>query len=318
MIPFVPRRPAQALPFAGLAQWTGTDRVWQGQGLLTEGHSMFSHFAGAGFGLDTGFGVSLMPFQHPYEAALRARSLALTTGRSVVAGFGPGGRQLQEALLGSAYRSPLTAAREYLSIVRDLLAGRIAELDGDYFTVRAQLEPVPTPAIETGLGVLRPKMARVAGEVADCAITWLTPAQYLTDTIVPALHDGARAAGRDAAPRLVSIVPVALQMPKRDPRAVALASNRAHLSLPHYQDMLRGAGLHISGDPEKDVDQLIEHGAFVHGDLDTITDRILQLHKAGVDEIVLNLSGVNGTEGPQASARELATLIGHLTQEIAA
>ncbi|MET9340893.1 LLM class flavin-dependent oxidoreductase [Nonomuraea sp. NPDC003804] len=61
------------------------------------------------------------------------------------------------------------------------------------------------PHLREALG---PAMARVAGEPADVAITWLVPAAHLRDLIVPALREGAEAAGRPI-PRLVSLVPVA-------------------------------------------------------------------------------------------------------------
>ncbi|WNO71813.1 LLM class flavin-dependent oxidoreductase [Streptomyces sp. AM8-1-1] len=74
----------------------------------------------------------------------------------------------------------VTAAREYLGIVRGLLDGETVQAEGEYFSCHGGLSPSPAPPVELGLGVLRPGMARVAGAVAGCAITWLTPASYLT------------------------------------------------------------------------------------------------------------------------------------------
>ena len=193
-----------------------------------------------------------MPFRHPLEAALQARSLAVTTGHPVVAGFGPGAAVLQKSVLGAPYASPLTAVREYLTIVGGLLAGQAVEHQGEYFSCRINMGWQPGPPVELGLGVLRPAMARLAGELADVAITWLTPAGYLRDVIVPALREGARAAGRPV-PRLAAIVPVALSAPDRDPADLVLAANSGHLSMPHYQDMLRRSGIEVDpGQPRRD------------------------------------------------------------------
>lgn len=191
LLPFLPRRPEQILPYAGLVHWSNASRLWQGQSVMIEPHQGFVAAAGAGFRVPTGLGVTLMPLRHPYEAALQARSLAMATGQPVIAGFGPGGRQLQQSLLGEAYRSPLTAAREYLSIVRGLLAGETVDTRGEYFSCRAEMPRYPVPGVEIGLGVLRPGMAKLAGEVADVAVTWLTPAHYLRDTVLPAMREGA-------------------------------------------------------------------------------------------------------------------------------
>jgi len=49
LLPCVPRRLEQALPFAGLVRWTGASRLWQGQAMVMEPHQTFTGLAGAGF-----------------------------------------------------------------------------------------------------------------------------------------------------------------------------------------------------------------------------------------------------------------------------
>jgi alkanesulfonate monooxygenase SsuD/methylene tetrahydromethanopterin reductase-like flavin-dependent oxidoreductase (luciferase family) len=309
LMPFLPRRPEQLLPYAALVEWTGAHRLWQGQAMLVEPFQGFASAAGAGFRVPTGLGVTLMPLRHPYEAAHQVRSLALATGESVVAGFGPGGRSFQISLMGSAYRSPLTAAREYLTVVRGLLAGERVSFQGEYFSCRAAMTPAVAPRIDLGLGVLRPGMARLAGEVADAAITWLTPASYLEGTVLPALREGAAGADR-AVPRLTAIVPVALARPDRAPSDMVIASNAAHMRAPHYIDMLKKAGIDISGLELPDAaGRLIDGGAFVHGDLDHVVERLAEYRKAGVEEIILNLTGVFNVHGPKAALDDLKTIL---------
>lgn len=309
LMPFAPPRPEQILPFAALTQWSGAHRLWQGQALLNQPHQAFVYAAASGFRVPVGIGVTLMPFTHPYEAAIHAQSVAAATGHPVVAGFGPGAAVLQRSTYGKPYRSPLTASREYLTAVRGLLDGEVVEQDGTYFTCHGKLLPVPRPPIEVGLGVLRPGMARLAGEVADVAITWLTPAAYLRNTIVPALREGAEAAGRPM-PRLVSIVPVALAGPDRDAAALALTSNLGHLQLPHYVDMLRRSGIDTdSADPAAGAAALVEGRAFLYGEPKVLAEEFAAFHEAGVDEIVLNVTGVQGLYGGQAALRELETVL---------
>jgi 5,10-methylenetetrahydromethanopterin reductase len=313
LMPFAPPRPEQILPFAALTQWSGAHRLWQGQAMLNQPHQAFAYAAASGFRVPVGLGVTLMPFTHPYEAALQAQSLAAATGHPVVAGFGPGAAVLQRSMCGVPYRSPLAASREYLTAVRGLLDGESVEQDGTYFTCYGKLLPVPRPPIEVGLGVLRPGMARLAGEVADTAITWLTPAAYLRDTIVPALHEGAEAAGRPV-PRLVSIVPVALAEADRDPAALALASNIGHLRLPHYVDMLRRSGIRTdSSDPAAGAAALVEGRAFLYGEPKVLAEEFAAYREAGVDEIVLNVTGVNGMYGGRTALRELETVLAEVT-----
>lgn len=313
MIPFVPRLGEQALPFAGLVKWSSAARLWQGQGMLTEGHHVFCHIAGTGFRIPAGLGVSLMPLRSPLQAALEARSLAVLSGEPVVAGFGPGGLELQRRVLGRPYSSQLGACREYARLVRSLLDGQEVAGEGPYFPMSAQLPPFPAPRVDVGLGVLRPGMARLAGEVADAAITWLTPPSYLRDVVVPALREGSDAAGRPA-PRLVAMVPVALAAADRDPVQLALASNRPHLAAPHYQDMLRTAGIDVQGtDPEHDAKELVAGQGFLYGDDDQLRAAAAEYAAAGVDELVINVSGVCSTYGPRAALHELTHLVGSLT-----
>ncbi|MEH0429016.1 LLM class flavin-dependent oxidoreductase [Streptomyces stelliscabiei] len=319
LLPFLPRRPEQILPYAGLVHWSNASRLWQGQSVMIEPHQGFVAAAGAGFRVPTGLGVTLMPLRHPYEAALQARSLAMATGQPVIAGFGPGGRPLQRSLLGEAYRSPLTAAREYLSIVRGLLAGESVDIRGEYFSCRAEMPRYPVPGVEIGLGVLRPGMARLAGEVADVAVTWLTPAHYLRDTVLPAMREGAAnasdakgGAGRTP-PRLTAIVPLALARPDREPAELALASNAAHLQGAHYIDMLRRSGTDVAGDdPAANAKALVDGGAFLSGDPDELVAKLRAFDAAGVDEVVLNLTGVCNLYGPQAALDETKRILAAL------
>ncbi|ANS68057.1 hypothetical protein SLINC_5833 [Streptomyces lincolnensis] len=310
LVPFVPTRPEQLLPFAALAQWSRTHRLWQGQGTASDTHQAFTYAAATGFRGPVGTSVSLMPFCHPYEAALRAQSLAAAMGHSVVAGFGPGAKVLQSGILGSPYRSQLGAVRDYVTVVRDLLTDGKADHEGEFYTCRATLPRMPLPPVQVGLGVLRPRMAALAGELADVAITWLTPAAYLRDTVVPALRSGAHGAARET-PRVVAIVPLALAGPKRDATELALASNAGHMRLPHYADMLTRSGIDVDmkEDPRASGRALVAGDAFLYGDADELRAKLGEFVSAGADEIVLNVTGVAMTEGPTAALKELETLL---------
>ncbi|MEU6210102.1 LLM class flavin-dependent oxidoreductase [Streptomyces sp. NPDC047023] len=314
MMPFMPTRHEQALPLAALVASGAADRLWQGQALMAEPYQTFTYAAASGFRIPVGTAVTLMPFRHPIEAALQAKSLAVTTGHPVVAGIGPGAAILQKNVLGAPYRSQLGAVREYFTIMGGLLAGREVELRGEYFDCRIGLPSLPGPRVELGAGVLRPKMARLAGEVADVAITWLTPPKYLRDVIVPELRAGAEAAGRPM-PRLVAMVPVALTAPDRDPAKLVLAGNTGHLSMPHYQDMLRRSGIDVDQpDPMSVAKAVIEGGAFVHGDISEVRDRLVEYAAVGVDEIALNLTGVCQVEGLPSALEDLRAMLPELTR----
>lgn len=297
LTPFMPTRSEQIYPLAALVNHTGACRLWQGQALIVDPYQTFAAAAGAGFHIPVGVGVGLMPFRHPFDAALAARSLALGTGHPVVAGFGPGAPILQQAMLGQPYPSPLTATREYLSIVAGLVRGEEVDHSGEYFRCRFQMAGPPVPDIEVGVGVLRPRMATLAGELADVAITWLTPASYVQDEITPRLTAAAATVGRKP-PRVAVVVPVCLPRNGVDPVDVFLAGSAGHLRLPHYQDMLRRAGVLVDvDDPAKTVRSGMERGVFIYADTDELPEFLGAFGAAGADEIVLNTTGLSQHAG---------------------
>ncbi|MET8611260.1 LLM class flavin-dependent oxidoreductase [Streptomyces misionensis] len=309
LVPFLQRRPEQVLPYAALVEWTGARRLWQGQSMLMEPFQTLSAVAGAGFRVPTGLGVTLMPLRHPFEAAHLVKTLAMATGESVVAGFGPGAKTFQQSLLGAPYRSQLTAVREYLGIVRGLLDGEVVDVRGEYYSCHAQMGPVMAPPVELGLGVLRPGMARLAGEIADVAVSWLTPAAYLDEVVRPALREGAEKAGRTA-PRVTAMVPVALERPGRDVAEFVLASNSGHMQAPHYIDMLGRAGIDFSNlDPKSAGRLMADAGAFVFGDEEQVAKKLDEFRMAGVQEVVLNLTGVCNLYGPKAAMEDLKKIL---------
>lgn len=305
LAPIAPLRAEHLLPYAALVQWTAARRLWQGQTLAVDPHQMFAAVAAAGFRVPVATGVTLMPLRHPLEAALQARTLAAVTGHPVTAGFGPGATVFQESVLHRSYEKPLQATREYLTVVRKALQGEPLDLHGEYFTCANTLATVPAPSVEIGLGALRPRMAALGGELADVVVTWLTPASYVRDVLRPAVHEGAARVGRPA-PRIATMVPVALDKPDRDMEQVVLASNLAHMSLPHYADMLHQAGIDVNlDDPSSSTRALVNGGAFVHGPIEEVCEQLLDYEEAGVDEVVLNLSGVCQVEGAAVALREL-------------
>lgn len=283
--------------------------LWQGQSTLLETNQGFAYLAGAGVRVPVGIGVTLTPLRHPYYAAMEARSLALTTERPVTFGLGPGGLSFQVGLRGAPYASQLGAMRDYLTAMRQLLAGGPSDVATPEMRCAARLGTAPTAPIELGFGVLRPAMARLAGEVADTAISWLTPARYLRDVVVPALKEGAERAARPT-PRLAAIVPIARRRERHEPYQLAIASNFAHSRAPHYIDMLGKAGIDVdAADPIAGARAIAAGRAFLCGEDGELCDMVQEYWDAGVDEVILNVTGVYNVEGYEAALDEIRALL---------
>jgi alkanesulfonate monooxygenase SsuD/methylene tetrahydromethanopterin reductase-like flavin-dependent oxidoreductase (luciferase family) len=300
-------RPEQAVPFAGLVRWGKAERLWQGQSEVIDNHQLVSWLAGIGLRVPSGFGVNLTPLRSPYHAAVDARSTALTTGCSVVAAYGPGSVDFQRGVMGTPYLSPLTATREYVTTVRALINGELVNTEGDCYSTTGRLVPARSAEVRVGMGALRPKMAALAGQIADDAVTWLCPPDYLRDVIVPQVHKASVQEGRDPVP-VTAIVPCAVAKEGRHARDIAFDAVGMHIQLRHYQDTLQHAGITVTGKKE-DVDKLTDAGAFLYGTPSDIRDGLDRFSRAGVEEVVLNVVGVAKGFGLRAAVRDLEDIL---------
>jgi len=92
---------------------------------------------------------------------------------------------------------PIAVMRDYLTIVRGLLAGETVTHEGPALRVQgASLGAGDLPRVPVYLGALGPQMLRLAGEQADGALlNWATPARIAESRALVA--EGAARAGRD-------------------------------------------------------------------------------------------------------------------------
>ncbi len=124
------------------------------------------------------------------------------------------------------------------------------------------------------MAALGPAAFRLAGEVADGVLPFLCPIPYLLSTALPALHEGATAAGRPRPP-IAAHVPVALT----EDRATALRVGRqaftAQTTYPFYRKMFVAAGFSIQ-EIDAVSDTFVE-SLLVFGSVSQIKDRLLEL-----------------------------------------
>ncbi|MEU1080739.1 LLM class flavin-dependent oxidoreductase [Streptomyces sp. NPDC005908] len=308
LYPVMPTDPHLVAPFAELVSDGLGARLWQGQSLSADTQQVFAYLAGRGHRVPVGTSVALMPLRHPLDAAIQARSLAVLTGHRMVLGLGPATPDFVAALQGKPYDSPRDTCVRYLTEVRRLVGAEDGTpADGDGATVG--LPGMPHPGVEIALGVLRPTLARAAGRVADAAVTWMTPPDYVGDTLLPALAKGAAEAGRPAA-RVVTVVHAAVDRPGRNAYRLAHAAAHVHLSAPHYVDMLRRAGLRVHHSrPNLGARTLVDSGVFLHGTPDDIATGLSDYGRAGVDEVVVNVAGVYAEHGQPDAVRDLRDIL---------
>jgi len=150
--------------------------------------------------LDTG--ISVVPAARmwsPLALAAQAATVGqLSDGRFILGigtgGYGPG----FWASVGMPNR-PVAVMRDYLTVVRALLAGERVTYDGPALRLRdASLALGGLARVPVYLGALGPQMLRLAGELADGALlNWATTARIAESRRL--LHQGAGRGGRDPA-----------------------------------------------------------------------------------------------------------------------
>jgi len=195
-------------------------------------------------------GTSVTPTypRHPITLAAQAITLdELAPGR-IRLGIGTSHRPIIEGIYGIPMGKPLAHLREYLTIPRTLLWEGEVDFAGEYFTVKTALPAgITPPKIPVPISALRQNAFRLAGELADGAISWVTPIHYLVNTVLPAMQEGAERAGRDRPP-LIALVPVAVSTDRDAARTAFRNQFPIYSKLPFYAAMFADAGFPVTAE----------------------------------------------------------------------
>ncbi len=223
-------------------------------------------------GIEVGTAVVPTYPRHPAALAQQALTTAAATGGRLTLGVGPSHKIVIEDMFGYRFDMPAQHTREYLSILRPLLHGEPAAFTGQQLSAHVGLSvqvPGPVPLLLAALG---PAMLRVAGELADGTVLWMTGPATIRDHIVPGIT-AAAGAGRPS-PRVVCILPVCVTS---DPDGVRAAADKVFAiygQLPSYRAMLDREGAAGPAD------------VALVGDEDTVAGQFGVLAAAGVTDFV--------------------------------
>jgi alkanesulfonate monooxygenase SsuD/methylene tetrahydromethanopterin reductase-like flavin-dependent oxidoreductase (luciferase family) len=149
-----------------------------------------------------GVGISVVPFPAwtaPTLAA-EAASVGEVTGGKFSLGIGLGGYTGPgfRRSLGLADFPPVALTRDYLHVLRGLLAGEEVDYTGRTLSVHGTKLAFTAPPVPVYLAALGPQMLRLAGALADGVTpNWSSPEQIVW--LRQHVAEAARAAGRDPA-----------------------------------------------------------------------------------------------------------------------
>jgi F420-dependent oxidoreductase-like protein len=185
------------------------------------------------------FGTSVIPvyLHHPFAMAQQALTVQAATEGRLSLGLGMSHAPVVEGMWGLSYDRPARYMREYLKVVTSLVREGRAAHQGEVFKVQGGVQvpgATPCPVL---IAALAPMMLRIAGELADGTVTWMTGAKTIDAHIVPRMTKAAEAAGRPR-PRVVVGLPVAVTDNPDGARERASKYFAIYGQLPNYRRML--------------------------------------------------------------------------------
>ncbi|HET6733748.1 TIGR03564 family F420-dependent LLM class oxidoreductase [Mycobacterium sp.] len=237
--------------------------------------------------IEVGSGVIPIQVQHPTQLAQRALTLNAISGGRFTLGVGMSHRMVTEQMWGVSWDKPVRQMREYLDGLLPLLSGQPADAEGEFWTTRGSLQIPGVPAPEVYIAALGPQMLRLAGRRTAGTLTWMTGPKTLAEHVGRTLREAAAEAGRaESAVRVAASLPVSVTDDVAGARARAAEEFAIYGQLPSYRAMLDREGY---AGPED---------AAIIGDEQTVSERLDELAKAGVDEFAAV------TFDPSAEGRE--------------
>lgn len=189
------------------AEKLGFYSVWSAEAYGSDAVSPLAYIAAFTTRIQLGTAIMQMPARTPAMTAMTAMTLDAMSGGRFILGLGPSGPQVVEGWHGVAYGKPLTRTREYIQIIRKILAREEGlEFKGEHYDIPYHGEGAtglgkPLKSILHGrkdlpiyTASIGPAGITCSAEVADGLIpVWMDPERW--DLLEPHLNKGFQKAG---------------------------------------------------------------------------------------------------------------------------
>ena len=227
------------------AERQGYEIFWLTESSTGMGKDVSSQLASVALSTSTiRVGTGIMPIytRTPTLIAEVATSLDEISGGRFTLGLGAGHGNNLAAAHGIRVERPLRRMRECVAILREALSTGRATFHGELFDIPdlELLLPNPDRRLPIYIGVLRPGLAQLAGEIADGVILNMVTPDYLQE-VVPLVRAAAEQAGRE--PDEVDIACLVLACAD-DREAERVCSERIanYHTMPFYQEHMKRSG----------------------------------------------------------------------------
>lgn len=192
-------------------------------------------------------GVGVVPIytRTPTTMAQAAATLAELSGGRAMLGLGAGHRLVMQRWHGDPMDKPLADMREYVAIMRGVLAGSPLASASKWASDMPLVGVATAPDFPLHIGGLSPAMCRLAGEIADGVMVWLGTPRYIAEVVMPAVRQGRERAGKsmDGFDVVASIPCSVTDDPERH-RQTYVKQIAHNLRLPFYRNILERGGYH--------------------------------------------------------------------------
>jgi F420-dependent oxidoreductase-like protein len=182
----------------------GYDSVWAAEAYGSDAATVLAWLAGGTSKIKLGSAIFQMPGRSPGMTAMTAATIDQLSGGRMLLGIGSSGPQVAEGWHGQRFARQLQRTREYVEVLRMMLArerveyhGETLELplpDGPGKALKLMIAPVQEQ-IQIYLAAIGPKNTALAGEIADGWLpTFFSPEHV--GHLRGLLQEGADRAGR--------------------------------------------------------------------------------------------------------------------------
>ena len=280
---------APAVALARRADALGYESLWVTHGIGRDALQVLAAYGNVAPHAGLGSGVIPIYPRHPVLLAQEALTLSDVSGGRLRLGIGVSHRPMMEGALGLDMGRPLEVIREYVTVLRAALTGKVHHQGARYrVNWQSGLPRVPAapPILLAGLA---PRMLELAGEIADGVVLWLAAPAYVREQAVPAIRRGRERAGKPLQGfEIVAAVPAALTADRAAANALFCVELTRYLALPFYRAMLEqsGFGAEIaaydrSPKPEAVPERLVAALGGI-GDFRTVSGFVASYRDAGV------------------------------------
>jgi F420-dependent oxidoreductase-like protein len=317
----------------------GYDSVWVAESYGSDAVSVLAWLVPQTETIKLGAAIMQVPARPPAAAAMAGCTIDALSGGRFIFGFGPSGPQVSEGWYGVPYVKPWGRTREYVEIVREIVARQDRlEYEGEHFTLplaggegkalKLNFHPV-RDRIPIFLGAIGRKSVELTAEIADGWIPIFSSADAFESTWAEHIEAGLAKGGRSREDLEISpTLQVAIDGDLETARNVVKGGLLLYLGgmgsrkTNFYVDLASRIGfeneatevqsLYLDGKRddayEAIPDELVDRTALV-GTESEVAERVERYARAGVDRLIISPIHLDPAERMH-SVERLAALAG--------